>query len=95
MQHRRTNACPMPGQMTGSKGSSQPGISELLTMIAHFSGRKRTRIPTMGMLSLFAFLAMIGWGDKLFGWNDASGDIQLALGLCFILGAVAGYKVRD
>ena len=41
------------------------------------------------------FVALFGWGDSYFGWDDATGKIQMALFTAFVLGAVSGYKSRD
>ena len=45
----------------------------------------------VGLASIM-FIALFGWGDDYFGWADRNGDIQLALGVSFILGIIAGYK---
>lgn len=40
------------------------------------------------------FVALFGWGDSYFGWEDPTGKIQLALFTSFLLGSVSGYKSR-
>lgn len=42
-----------------------------------------------------AFFAMIVFLGKTYGaWEGASGNVQLTLVICFLLGAVCGYKAR-
>lgn len=48
----------------------------------------------MASLALFMFVAVFTFGDKLFGWYDDGGHIQIALGLCFVLGVLCGYRSR-
>lgn len=45
-------------------------------------------------IAIVMFVALFGWGAEYFGWQDASGKVQLALVTSFILGAVASYKAR-
>ena len=45
-------------------------------------------------LALAMFVALFGWGERYFGWEDAVGKVQLALFTSFILGAVCGYKSK-
>jgi hypothetical protein len=45
-------------------------------------------------IAIAMFIALFGWGGRYFGWDDPSGKIQLALGVCFILGVLSGYKVK-
>jgi uncharacterized membrane protein YjjB (DUF3815 family) len=40
------------------------------------------------------FVALVGWGSKYFGWEDADGKVQLALITSFILGVIGGIKAR-
>jgi hypothetical protein len=46
----------------------------------------------MGGLALAMFIALFGFGDRLFGWSDVSGNVQLGLFLAFILGIICGYR---
>jgi hypothetical protein len=46
----------------------------------------------MGGLALAMFIALFGFGDKLLGWSDVSGNVQLGLVLAFILGIICGYR---
>jgi hypothetical protein len=46
-------------------------------------------------IAIAMFIALFGWGASAFGWDDPDGKIQLALGVCFILGVLSGYKVRS
>ena len=46
-------------------------------------------------IAIAMFIALFGWGSGAFGWQDPDGKIQLALGVCFILGVLCGYKVRS
>lgn len=46
-------------------------------------------------LALVMFIALIGFGQSYFGWEDPTGRVQLALFTCFVLGAVCGYKVKE
>ena len=45
-------------------------------------------------LALAMFVALLGFGEQYFGWQDPVGKIQLALFTSFILGAVCGYKSK-
>lgn len=45
-------------------------------------------------LALAIFVALFGWGERYFGWDDPSGEVQLALFTSFILGAVCGFKSK-
>jgi hypothetical protein len=45
-------------------------------------------------LAALMFVALAGWGGNYFGWSDPDGKVQLALFTCFVLGALAGYKVK-
>lgn len=49
----------------------------------------------MVALAIALFIGLFGWGAGFFGWSDPEGKVQLALGVCFILGVLSGYKVRD
>ena len=46
-------------------------------------------------LAVVMFVALVGWGGEYFGWADPTGDVQLALFTCFVLGALCGYKSKD
>jgi hypothetical protein len=46
-------------------------------------------------IAIAMFIAMFGWGARYFGWEDPDGKVQLALGTCFILGVLCGYKVKN
>jgi len=46
-------------------------------------------------IAIVMFVALFGWGGRYFGWEDPDGKVQLALGVCFILGVLSGYKVRS
>ena len=45
-------------------------------------------------IAIAMFIALFGWGEEYFGWEDSSGKVQLALATSFILGAVASYRAR-
>jgi hypothetical protein len=56
---------------------------------------QRGRVGTMLVgLAALMFVALAGWGGNYFGWSDPDGKVQLALFTCFVLGALAGYKVK-
>ena len=40
------------------------------------------------------FVALFGWGQDYFGWDDPAGKVQLALFTSFLLGSISGYKSR-
>lgn len=46
-------------------------------------------------IAIAMFIAVFGWGAHYFGWEDPDGKVQLALGTCFILGVLCGYKVKN
>jgi hypothetical protein len=46
-------------------------------------------------IAIVMFIAVFGWGSHYFGWEDPDGKVQLALGTCFILGVLCGYKVKN
>ena len=48
----------------------------------------------MGMLALAMFIGLWGWGQQLFGWDDADGQIRLAIFAAFIFGVICGYRTR-
>jgi hypothetical protein len=48
----------------------------------------------MASVALLIFVAIFTFGDQLFGWYDDGSRIQIALGLCFALGVLCGYKSR-
>lgn len=45
-------------------------------------------------LALFSFISVFAFGQDIFGWQDTSGHVQMALGLTFVLGVVCGYRTR-
>jgi hypothetical protein len=56
------------------------------------SPHKSAKAIVMGGLALVMFLALFGFGDRLLGWSDVSGNVQLGLFLAFILGIICGYR---
>jgi hypothetical protein len=56
--------------------------------------QKARRLTMVAGIALAMFIALFGWGDNYFGWQDPSGRVQLALFTSFLLGAVASYKSR-
>ena len=44
----------------------------------------------VGAIAIAMFIALVGWGGRYFGWEDADGKVQLALITCFILGIIGG-----
>jgi uncharacterized membrane protein YjjB (DUF3815 family) len=48
----------------------------------------------VGGIAIAMFVALVGWGSKYFGWEDADGKVQLALITSFILGVIGGIKAR-
>jgi hypothetical protein len=46
-------------------------------------------------IAIAMFIALFGWGSTYFGWSDPDGKVQLALGVCFILGVLSGYKTKS
>ena len=45
-------------------------------------------------IAALMFVALFGWGQDYFGWDDPVGKVQLALFTSFVLGALCGYKSR-
>ena len=45
-------------------------------------------------IAIAMFIALFGWGEEYFGWDDSTGKVQLALATSFILGIVCGYKTK-
>jgi hypothetical protein len=46
-------------------------------------------------LSIAMFIALFAFGATYFGWDDPNGKVQWALFATFVLGVLAGYKVKD
>ena len=46
-------------------------------------------------LAIAMFVALFAFGANYFGWDDPNGKVQWALFATFVLGILAGYKVRD
>jgi hypothetical protein len=49
----------------------------------------------MGVVALAMFIGLWVYGQELFGWQDATGDIKMAIFITFILGVICGYRVKD
>jgi hypothetical protein len=60
----------------------------------HFFTRRSGGLQMVG-IAIVMFIAVFGWGSHYFGWEDPDGKVQLALGTCFILGVLCGYKVKN
>jgi hypothetical protein len=58
-------------------------------------GGARQRKRIMGVVALAMFIGMWVYGQELFGWQDATGDIKMAIFITFILGIICGYRVKD
>jgi hypothetical protein len=48
----------------------------------------------VSFIALGAFAMVLGFGKAYGGWMDPTGKVQLTLIICFLLGAVFGYKAR-
>lgn len=48
----------------------------------------------MSFIALAAFAMIVFLGKSYGAWEGASGNVQLTLVICFLLGAVCGYKAR-
>jgi hypothetical protein len=48
----------------------------------------------MSFIALIAFAMLLFMGHSYGAWEGASGNVQLTLVICFLLGAVCGYKTR-
>lgn len=48
----------------------------------------------MGYLAVVGFVALLAFGRTYFGWDDASGNIQIALVSAFVFGLVSGYRAK-
>jgi hypothetical protein len=48
----------------------------------------------MSFIALIAFCMILFLGQNYGAWDGASGDVQYTLVICFVLGAVCGYKTR-
>ncbi len=48
----------------------------------------------MSFIALGAFAMILGFGKAYGGWADPTGKVQITLIICFLLGAVCGYKTR-
>jgi hypothetical protein len=46
-------------------------------------------------LAIAMFIALFAFGANYFGWDDPNGKVQWALFATFVLGILAGYKVKD
>jgi hypothetical protein len=58
------------------------------------AGEAEKRRVDVSFIAL-AFFALIVFLGKNYGaWEGASGNVQLTLVICFLLGAVCGYKAR-
>jgi hypothetical protein len=49
---------------------------------------------TMSFIALAAFAMILFLGRSYGAWEEASSNVQLTLVICFLLGAVCGYKTR-
>jgi hypothetical protein len=48
----------------------------------------------MSFIALAAFAMILFLGRSYGAWEEASGNVQLTLVICFLLGTVCGYKTR-
>jgi hypothetical protein len=48
----------------------------------------------MSFVALAAFAMILFLGRSYGAWEEASSNVQLTLVICFLLGAVCGYKTR-
>lgn len=48
----------------------------------------------MAMLAIAMFVALFAFGRQIFGWQDADGDVQLALVASFLFGVIASFRNR-
>ena len=49
----------------------------------------------LAAIAIAMFVALVGFGEKYFGWDDPTGKVQLALITSFILGVIGGYKAKN
>lgn len=49
---------------------------------------------TMSFIALGAFVVILGFGKAYGAWSDAGGQLHITVIICFLLGAVCGYKAR-
>lgn len=50
----------------------------------------------MSFIALGAFAVILFLGNSYGGWSDGGdGNVQMTLVICFLLGAVCGYKTRS
>ncbi|WP_275897590.1 hypothetical protein [Sphingorhabdus sp. Alg239-R122] len=40
------------------------------------------------------FIALFAFGEDIMGWNDPSGQVQLALFMAFLFGIIGGYRTK-
>ena len=61
-----------------------------------FAGRspRSGRDINMSFIALAAFALIVLLGKNYGAWEGASGNVQLTLITCFLLGSVCGYKAR-
>jgi hypothetical protein len=50
---------------------------------------------TMGALAVAMFVALFAFGDRMIGWDDPAGHVQLALAAAFIFGMICGYRAHS
>ncbi|MCW3796746.1 hypothetical protein OMW55_02855 [Sphingomonas sp. BN140010] len=48
----------------------------------------------MSFIALAFFATIVFLGKNYGAWEGASGNVQMTLVICFLLGAVCGYKAR-
>ena len=58
------------------------------------AGGGREWRATMSFIALGAFAVILGFGRAYGAWSDAGGQLQITVIICFLLGAVCGYKAR-
>ena len=46
-------------------------------------------------LAIAMFVGLFAFGHELMGWDEHNNQIHLAIFIAFILGNVAGYKVKS
>jgi len=86
----------------GRAYADHPSLRQALPSIHPFRRIQRTSFPRFDGgsamivgLAIAMFIALFAFGATYFGWDDPNGKVQWALFATFVLGVLAGYKVKD
>ena len=71
-----------------------PAPASFIGYLRNAVSMARERTPVMAFIAIVLFIALFAFGGNYFGWQDPSGQVQLALVCAFIFGVIAGLKAK-